>query len=140
MKYLLNLFKTPALIFHELCHIVFAWLTLSKVEEITIHKSDTFKKDFSYSVEVVIIAKKKILNSIVSLAPFFGTVILLFTSVIVFDNLYVLIYTVLCFKIFVPSEEDINSMVDYKTEKELLLETLKEEGIDIDPDVEIEIF
>jgi hypothetical protein len=132
-----NVIKTPALIYHELCHLVMCLFTLTKVSEITIGKTETFHKDFSYDVQVYTVANSYTKNLLISIAPFFGTVII-YLLCLYTESATLLAYFVFCAKVFMPSEEDYISIDEFKSNDDLVAEMLAELGEDFDADDEFE--
>jgi len=105
-------------------------VTFTKVSEITIGKSENFKKDFSYDVQVYTVAKTYTKNLLISLAPLLGAA-LIYILCIYTQNLILCGYFFFCVKIFMPSDEDYESIELFKSDAELIAEMI---GGDIDPD------
>jgi len=133
-----NVIKTPALIYHELCHLLMCLITWTKVSEITIGKTDTFNKDFSYDVQVYTVANSYTKNLLISIAPFFGAV-LVYILCLYTQNIFLFTYFFFSAKVFMPSQEDFDSIEEFKSDEDLLAEMMNEMGEDFDSDDEFEI-
>lgn len=132
-----NVIKTPALIYHEVCHILMCLFTFTKISEITIGKSESFSKDFSYDVQVYTVAKTYTKNMLISLAPLFGTVIIYILCMYT-QNIYLFTYFFFSAKVFMPSDEDYESIDAFKSDKDILAEMMAELGEEFDADDEFE--
>jgi len=116
-----NVMKTPALIYHELCHLLMCLLTRTKVTDISIRKTESFKKDFSYEVGVYTVTSSYFKNLLISIAPLFGT-ILIYILCLYTESLLLLTYCFFSGKVFMPSEEDYLSIDAFKSDDELIAE------------------
>jgi len=123
LYFIKNVISTPALILHELLHLLFCLFTWTEVTDITIGKTGTFKKDFSYDVQIYTISSNRIKVFLISMSPFIGLFALSFIGVY-FNNLYILMYTLLTYKTLIPSDEDYAAIKEFKTDEELLEEML----------------
>lgn len=123
--YIANVIKTPALVYHELCHLLMCLLTLTKISEISIEKDENFKKNFIYEVQIYTIAKNYNRNMLVSLAPLLGSIII-YILCLYTDSLLLFTYFFFSAKVFMPSKEDYDSIDSFKSDDELLDEMLDE--------------
>ena len=121
-----NILKTPALIYHELWHLILCLFTWTEVVGIDIIATDSFKKDFSYSVGIRVNPKNYFKNMLIALAPFIGMIIAYFAC-LYFDSLLLFTYCFFSSKVLMPSKEDLDLIDSYKTDDELLQEMLKDE-------------
>jgi len=115
-----NIFSLPALIVHELLHAIVTYLVGGRVTGIEIHKYENFRKTFGLACELSTVSDYRFQNTIISLAPILALAI----SPIVFHfsitaGFFVLVYQLMALPVVIPSKEDIYSIMDFKTTKEL---------------------
>lgn len=115
-----NIFSVPAIIIHELLHIIVTYLVIGRVAGVEIHKYEDFDKTFGLACEVLTISDYKFQNTMISLAPILA---LLIAPVVCYFSvtagLIVLGYQFLTLPVVIPSEEDIASLKEFKSTKEL---------------------
>lgn len=128
-----NIIKTPALLYHESCHLIVCLLTFTKVSDITIHKSETFKKDFSYDFQIYTLANSYTKNLLISIAPLLGSLILIILCFYI-QNFLLYSYLLFCSNVFLPSKEDYDSISEFKSDEDLVLEMLELTGEDFEAD------
>ena len=118
-----NILCLPAIIVHELLHIIVTYLLGGRVVDIVIHKYEDFDKTFGLACEVFVVSNYRFQNTMISLAPILALLIApLVCYFSVTAGLIVLGYQFLTLPIVIPSEEDIQSIKTFKTKKELDIE------------------
>jgi len=112
MKIIYNIFKIPALILHELSHLVMMFLTLNilYLKKIEISKN----KNFTY--DVLIKSSKPrffIIEIIISMSPFLNFLITIILMINNIHFIFLLLYLLLTLKISIPSKRDFNNIKDF---------------------------
>jgi len=115
-----NILCLPAIIIHELLHIIVTYLVGGRVCDIVIHKYEDFDKTFGLACEVFAVSPYRFQNTMISLAPILAFLI----APIVFHfsitaGFCVLGYQLLTLLVVIPSKEDIDSIKNFKTREEL---------------------
>jgi len=122
LRFIYNIFCVPALIVHELMHIIVGLLMGSTISGVDIIKHDNFSKDFSLRVEVHTYCRFKIQNTITALAPMMAMFIpmILFGFGFELSATIIAAYQLLTLKVVLPSKGDIDMVRSYKTDEELI--------------------
>lgn len=122
LRFVYNVFCVPALVIHELMHIISAFLVGSTVSGIEIIKHDNFSKDFSLRVEIYAYSRFSIQNFITALSPIFA----IFIPIVLFgfgfgvSAIILAVYQLLALKVVLPSKGDIDMIRSYRTDDELV--------------------
>lgn len=103
-----NTISIPALIVHEVLHLLFIKLTFSKFSSISVNFDEDYAKNGRMFVLVSFCSSYKIQEILVCMAPFIAST---FWIIPLFFDLHVLsiimlLYTILCIKTVIPSKED----------------------------------
>ena len=100
----------PALIIHELFHYVFIKLTFAKYTFTVVDFDEDYEITGNLSVKVCYIPSNYFQVLLISLSPILGLFFWLLPIFFGFGVLSIIsiFYTILCFKIIIPSKEDIN--------------------------------
>lgn len=105
-----NTIAIPAIIVHELLHILLVKLTFSKLTSVFVSVDKNFSKNGRVEVGVGFCSQTKAQEIIVCMAPFIGlffwTIPLLFNMNIL--SYIMLGYTILCIKTIIPSKDDFS--------------------------------
>lgn len=103
-----NTISIPALIVHELLHVLFIKLTFSKFRGVSVDLDKDFSKNGRVEVAVAFYAPTHFQSVIICMAPiialFFWVLPLMFNMHIC--SYIMLSYTILCIKTVLPSKED----------------------------------
>ena len=106
---LYNKFCIPALIIHELLHVIFIKLTFSKFLGIKIIEGEDFEFTHNLSIGVFYVPGNSFKKFIISISPIFSFFIpyILFSLELYYSFVFFSIYMLLCLRVFLPSKEDI---------------------------------
>lgn len=104
-----NKFCIPALIIHELLHIIFIKITFSKFLGVKIVQAEDFEFTYNLSVGVFYVSDNSFKKFIISIAPIFSFLIPYTLFYFGFYNSFIVfsVYMILCLRIFLPSKEDV---------------------------------
>ena len=125
--FIINVICTPALIYHEICHLLTCLITWTRITDITIGKSKNFKKDFSYNVQIYSLPSSYTKNLFISISPFIGAV-LLYVLCLYTDSYILYTYCFFTAKVLLPSQEDYETINMYKSDEDILSEM----GLDLE--------
>ena len=107
-----NYFCTPALIVHEFLHYIMIKLTFAKYSRTNIILGEDYEQTGNLSVAIFYIPTNKLQTFLVSMAPFLTLLIgpaLFMLELNTLSVLYI-VYSILCFKVVLPSKEDFDAI------------------------------
>lgn len=123
MERLLNIIAYPSLFVHETLHIIITLIVGATWNGVKIKTNDNYLNNFDISVEVYTYSKYKFQNTLIHIAPILA---LFITPIIFLFNIelavIISIYQLLTINTILPSKGDIDSINNYKTNEELILE------------------
>lgn len=117
-----NFMAIPALVVHELMHVIATLVVFSKLKGIHFIKGEDFNNSLECQVEVWTVSKYKWQNNVIHMAPVLGVMTPLIFLFFGMDTtaFVVTIYNIITVKTLFPSEEDIVAIKEFKTIEELI--------------------
>lgn len=105
-----NLFGLPALIVHELTHVIMAKLIKANYQRTSVYFDDDFDNNGQLECRVYYIPDNQTQKTLVSLSPFFGILFWLLPVFIFgitsFLSIAFIVYALLYLKVVLPSKDD----------------------------------
>lgn len=130
LKYIIYfIFEIPALIIHELSHIIFLYLTLNRIDGFKIDYINKEKLHFIFTIKRYI-AKYKFAEYLICLSPLIALISLYIVCILLIINgLYIfplifIPYSIIYWNALNPSKIDYDSIKNWKSREEIFFESL----------------